>query len=55
MCEAKVYVQKDDDTKLLMEDVVSITPDGSNLILRDILGKSKTVEAKNIRGWLARS
>ena len=46
MCEAKVYLKKDEELELLMEDCISIVPDGNKLILRDILGKSKTVEGK---------
>ena len=29
-----------------MEDCISIVPEGDKLILRDILGKSETVEGK---------
>lgn len=46
MCEAKVYLKKDKELELLMEDCISIVPEGDKLILRDILGKSETVEAK---------
>ncbi len=46
MCEAKVYLKKDEELELLMEDCISIVPDGNKLILRDILGKSEVVEGK---------
>lgn len=46
MCEAKVYLKKNDELELLMEDCISIVPEDNKLTLRDILGKSKTVEAK---------
>jgi len=46
MCEAKVYLKKDEDLELLMEDCISIVPKGNKLILKDILGKSETVEGK---------
>lgn len=46
MCEAKVYLKKDEELELLMEDCISIVPEGDKLILRDILGKSETVEGK---------
>lgn len=46
MCEAKAFVKQNDKLELLMEDVVSVTPEGSKLVLKDILGQSKTIEAK---------
>ncbi|HDZ86411.1 MAG TPA: CooT family nickel-binding protein [Actinobacteria bacterium] len=46
MCEAKVYLKKDEELELLMEDCISIIPEGNKLILRDILGKSEVVEGK---------
>jgi len=49
MCEAKVYTKQEDRLELLMEDVIDITPQGSKLILTDILGKSQTFEGKIIQ------
>lgn len=46
MCEAKVYLKKGEDLELLMDDCISITPEGSKLVLRDILGKREEVEGK---------
>lgn len=46
MCEAKAYLKKENGLELFMEDVVSITPENSTLILKDILGHSKTIEGK---------
>lgn len=46
MCEAKAYIEKENGLELFMEDVVSITPEGTSLLLKDILGHSKTIEGK---------
>ena len=46
MCELTVYLLEDDREEKLMEDVASITPDGERLVLVDLLGQQKTVEAK---------
>jgi len=46
MCEAKVYIKKEDRLELLMEDVIDITPQGPKLILTDILGKTQIFEGQ---------
>lgn len=46
MCELTVYLLEDDREEKLMEDVASITPDGERLVLVDLLGQQKIVEAQ---------
>ena len=46
MCELTVYLLDDDREELVMEDVATITPDGERLVLTDLLGQQKIVEAK---------
>lgn len=46
MCELTVYLLEDDREEKLMEDVATITPDGERLVLVDLLGQQKIVEAQ---------
>ena len=46
MCELTVYLLEDEREELIMEDVATITPDGERLVLTDLLGQQKIVEAK---------
>lgn len=46
MCELTVYLLEDDREEKLMEDVASITPDGEQLVLVDLLGQQKVVDAR---------
>lgn len=46
MCELTVYLLEDGREEKLMEDVASITPDGERLVLVDLLGQQKIVDAK---------
>ncbi|MFA5801105.1 MAG: CooT family nickel-binding protein [Thermoleophilia bacterium] len=46
MCELTVYFLDEDREELVMEDVATITPDGERLVLTDLLGQQKIVEAK---------
>lgn len=46
MCELTVFLLTDDREEKLMEDVATITPDGERLVLVDLLGQQKIVEAK---------
>lgn len=45
MCEAKVFLVKEGNHELLMEDVVSIKPIDEGLSLVDIMGREKAVAA----------
>ena len=45
MCEITVYLVEDGTEEKLMEDVANIKPDGERLILTDLLGQQKVVEA----------
>ncbi|MCL6105913.1 MAG: CooT family nickel-binding protein [Actinobacteria bacterium] len=46
MCELTVYLLDQDREEMVMEDVATITPDGDRLVLTDLLGQQKIVEAK---------
>jgi predicted RNA-binding protein len=43
MCEAKVFLIKDDREQLIMEDVVRMQPDGGMYLLVNLLGEQKLV------------
>jgi predicted RNA-binding protein len=46
MCESNVYLKKDNDEKLIMENVAAITPAGENtFLLKGLLGESMEVKA----------
>ena len=46
MCEAKVFLETNNgERRLLMEDVVSITPVAERLELVDLFGEQKSVNA----------
>jgi predicted RNA-binding protein len=46
MCELTVYLVDGDKEEMVMEDVATIKPDGDQLVLTDLLGQQKIVEAK---------
>ncbi|MHB0866884.1 MAG: CooT family nickel-binding protein [Thermoleophilia bacterium] len=46
MCELTVYLVEEGTEELVMEDVATITPDGDRLVLTDLLGQQKIVEAR---------
>ena len=46
MCELTVYLLKGKNEEKIMEDVATITPDGDRLVLEDLLGQQKIVEAR---------
>ena len=45
MCEAVVFVVKDGKQEKIMEDVVTVHPEGKKLILTDIFGDQKIISA----------
>jgi len=46
MCESNVYLRKDNDEKLIMENVAAITPVAEDtFILKGLLGESMEVKA----------
>lgn len=45
MCEAIVYVVRDGDKQKVMENVVTIHPDGERLLLTDLFGEQKLITA----------
>ncbi|MCK4766939.1 MAG: CooT family nickel-binding protein [Desulfobacula sp.] len=46
MCESNVYLRKDNDEKLIMENVAAITPVGEDtFLLKGLLGENMEVKA----------
>ncbi|WP_299978879.1 CooT family nickel-binding protein [Desulfobacula sp.] len=46
MCESNVYLRKDGDEKLIMENVAAITPVGEDtFLLKGLLGENMKVKA----------
>ena len=46
MCESNVYLRKDNDEKLIMENVAAISPVGEDtFLLKGLLGESMEVKA----------
>jgi len=46
MCESNVYLRKDEEEKLIMENVAAITPvDENTFLLKGLLGESMEVKA----------
>jgi predicted RNA-binding protein len=45
MCEAIVYVVKDGEKQQIMEDVVTMVPEGDQLLLTDLFGEQKLITA----------
>jgi predicted RNA-binding protein len=46
MCESNVYLKKDNDEELIMENVAAISPIGEDtFILKGLLGESMEVKA----------
>jgi len=45
MCEARVYLEKKGEKEEVMENVVSIKPEGDGLLLVDLFGERKFVKA----------
>ncbi len=45
MCEAKVYMEKEGNLVEFMENVITIKPERDKLLLVDLFGEQKFVEA----------
>ncbi len=45
MCEAIVYVVRDGDKQKIMENVVTLMPEGGQLLLTDLFGEQKLITA----------
>lgn len=45
MCEAKVFIEKGGQLEDLMDNVVTIRPEGDKLLLVDLFGEQKFVDA----------
>ena len=45
MCLSKVYLEKNGDKELLLEEVASVTIEGNQLQFKTLFGEQKTVKA----------
>lgn len=45
MCEAVVFVVKDGEKQKVMENVVTVNPEGDQLLLTDLFGEQKLITA----------
>ncbi|MCL5291176.1 MAG: CooT family nickel-binding protein [Actinobacteria bacterium] len=45
MCEANVYIEKEGELEVLMENVATIKPQEGKLLLVDLFGDQKSVKA----------
>ena len=46
MCEAVVFIVKDGESTRLMENVVTVIPEGDKLLLTDLFGEQKLITAR---------
>lgn len=46
MCEVRVFIEKDGKLETVMKNVVSIKPENDRLLLVDLFGNQKFIEAK---------
>lgn len=46
MCEAQVFVVKGEKKEKIMENVVTLRPEGAKVLLTDLFGEQKLVSAK---------
>ncbi len=46
MCEAVVFVVKDGERQQVMENVVTVHPEGDKLLLTDLFGEQKLIAAR---------
>ncbi len=45
MCESSAWLRKGEDDELLLEDVIMMKPVGGRIVLTNILGEKKEIEA----------
>jgi predicted RNA-binding protein len=45
MCESTAFLKKDGKEEMLLEDVVLLKPEGNKIILKNILGETREIEA----------
>ncbi len=48
MCEVHVFMVTDGEKETIMENVISIKPEGDKLLLVDLFGEQKYIDAKII-------
>lgn len=46
MCEANVFIVKDGEKRQIMENVVTVVPEGDKVLLTDLFGEQKIVTAE---------
>jgi predicted RNA-binding protein len=45
MCESTAFLVEDGKEEKLMEDVITLKPEGGKIILKNILGETKEIQA----------
>ncbi len=46
MCEMNAYIKRDDHETLLMEGVFIVKPEGEKVVLENLFGEQKVIDAK---------
>lgn len=46
MCELNAYIKRDDHETLLMEGVFIVKPEGEKVVLENLFGEQKVIDAK---------
>lgn len=46
MCETKVFLRKNGEEELFMEDVISVVPEQDNLKISNLFGDNQTIKGK---------
>ena len=46
MCELNVYLKRDDSETLVMEGVFVVRPEGEKVVLENLFGEQKVIDAK---------
>ncbi|MEA1922793.1 MAG: CooT family nickel-binding protein [Pseudomonadota bacterium] len=46
MCELNAYIKRDDHEALVMEGVFIVKPEGEKVVLENLFGEQKVIEAK---------
>jgi len=45
MCQSNAYIMKDDKEEMILSDIISIKPRGTQLCLTNLFGEEEIVEA----------
>ena len=45
MCQSNAYIMKDGEEEMILSDIISIKPRGTQLCLTNLFGEEETIEA----------